>query len=338
MWKPVRLGQVSLPEGELLADKKACRRFGPCGVGEKALYLNSFYFDRRFYVPYSSVSRVYKRVAMSKGGFSGKGMFATIPYLVVEYDGGQEKQCIFKREEDVDLLLDAVKERCPGLPLLSAAAEERLKKKEAERAAKVKSDLPEEVKQEIALLEKADSYLQKRPELSVHLSRAARKKRSFQLAGSGYYKAAAAMLLLGVLALAYSVFLLHQKVGFAASIASFGVTVIFLFSGMRMIPAKETNRKRIEQETASAAQEMEAYLSLYPGGSSAFPLPASYAHPAVLKRMLEALEEGRAADSREALQVVKEDLKKLNSSVSVDAEEYEEIVAIKPLFLNAGYQ
>lgn len=243
MWKPVRLGQVSLPEGELLADKKACRRFGPCGVGEKALYLNSFYFDRRFYVPYSSVSRVYKRVAMSKGGFSGKGMFATIPYLVVEYDGGQEKQCIFKREEDVDLLLDAVKERCPGLPLLSAAAEERLKKKEAERAAKVKSDLPEEVKQEIALLEKADSYLQKRPELSVHLSRVARKKRSFQLAGSGYYKAAAAMLLLGVLALAYSVFLLHQKVGFAASIASFGVTVIFLFSGMRMIPAKETNRK-----------------------------------------------------------------------------------------------
>lgn len=338
MWKPVQLGQMSLPEEELLADKKGCRRFGPCGVGEKALYLNSFYFDRRFYVPYSAVRRVYKRIAMSKGGFSGKGMFASIPYLVVEYDGGQEKQCIFKREEDVDRLLEAVKERCPGLPLLSAAAEKRLKKKEAERAARRKPDLPEEIKKEIALLEEADSYLQKRPELSCRLSQAARKKRSFQLAGNGYYKAAAAMFLLGVLALAYSVLLLYQKAGFAAFVASFGVTVIFLFSGMRMIPVKEMNRKRIEQETASAAQEMETYLSLYPGGSSAFPLPACYAHPAVLRRMREALEEGRAADSRDALQVVKEGLKKLNSSVSVDAEEYEEIVAIKPLFLNAGYQ
>mgnify|MGYP007103992378 CR=1 FL=1 len=32
------------------------------------------------------VTRVYKRVAMSKGGFSGKGIFATLSYLVVEFD------------------------------------------------------------------------------------------------------------------------------------------------------------------------------------------------------------------------------------------------------------
>ena len=54
-------------------------------MGKEALYLNSFYIDRCFYVVLPSVRRVFKRVAMSKGGFTGKGMFASIPYLVVEY-------------------------------------------------------------------------------------------------------------------------------------------------------------------------------------------------------------------------------------------------------------
>ena len=83
----------SLEKEELAQDKKHCRKFGPCGVGEKAIYLNSFYFERRYYIPLTSVKRVFKRVAMSKGGFTGKGLFATIPYLVVEYDNGEEKQC-----------------------------------------------------------------------------------------------------------------------------------------------------------------------------------------------------------------------------------------------------
>lgn len=39
---------------------------------------------------------------MSSGGFSGKGVFASMAYLVVEYDGGKQKQCNFKDERDVD--------------------------------------------------------------------------------------------------------------------------------------------------------------------------------------------------------------------------------------------
>ena len=90
IFKPTPLGPVHLTPSELAADKKNCRHFGPCGVGEKALYLNSFYFDRRYYLPYGSITRVFKRVAMSKGGFSKRGVFASIPYLVVEYDGGKQ--------------------------------------------------------------------------------------------------------------------------------------------------------------------------------------------------------------------------------------------------------
>lgn len=85
IFKPHCLSQTSLSKEELVRDKKNCRKFGPCGVGEKAIYLNSFYFDRRYYIPLSSVKRIYKRIAMSKGGFTGKGLFASIPYLVVEY-------------------------------------------------------------------------------------------------------------------------------------------------------------------------------------------------------------------------------------------------------------
>ena len=96
--KPQKLGNDGLSEEELLADRKNCKKIGPCGVGKKALYLNSFYIDRQYYIPVRSVSRVFKRVAMSKGGFSGKGMFATIPYLVVVYEDGKEKQCNFKYE------------------------------------------------------------------------------------------------------------------------------------------------------------------------------------------------------------------------------------------------
>lgn len=36
--------------------------------------------------------------------------------------------------------------------------------------------------------------------------------------------------------------------------------------------------------------------------------------------------------------MVKQDLKALNASVQVDQEEYDEVVAIKAMFLNADYQ
>ena len=86
---PVRLGNTVLEAETAAADRKSCRRFGPCGVGEKALYLNDLLIDRHFYVGFGSVRRVFKRVAMSQGGFSGKGAFGSIPYLVAEQTGGK---------------------------------------------------------------------------------------------------------------------------------------------------------------------------------------------------------------------------------------------------------
>lgn len=125
IFKPYPLS-AALPTAELEEDKKNCQKFGPCGVGKKAIYLNSFLLDRRYYIPFASVQRVYKRLAMSKGGFTGKGLFATLPYLVVEYDNGKEKQCNFKYEEQVDQLLTTLEKEHLGIKLVSAAAEKRL--------------------------------------------------------------------------------------------------------------------------------------------------------------------------------------------------------------------
>ena len=102
---PKPIGKMELSPEELSKDKKACTKYGPCGVGEKAIYLGSFYISRRFYAPYPEIRRVFKRVAMSAGGFTGKGAFGTMPYLVVVLKDGTEKQSNFKREEDVDKIL-----------------------------------------------------------------------------------------------------------------------------------------------------------------------------------------------------------------------------------------
>ena len=54
--------------------------------------------------------------------------------------------------------------------------------------------------------------------------------------------------------------------------------------------------------------------------------------------MVRAVLDGRAASVPEALNVVKADLKALNAKVQVSQEEFDEVVAIKALFLNADYQ
>ena len=80
---------------------------------------------------------------------------------------------------------------------------------------------------------------------------------------------------------------------------------------------------------------MEDYIKDYPD----FPVPAHYAHPIVLERMQDDSENRTCKNRfRKHLQILKEDLKALNSSVIVEQEEYEEIIAIKPMFLVMDYK
>lgn len=335
LWKPKKLGAKELTEQELAADKKSCRKIGPCGIGKKALYLNSFYIDRCYYVPVESVSRVFKRVAMSKGGFSGKGLFATIPYLVVVYDNGQEKQCNFKYEDQVDLFLARMQQEFPEIKTVSEAAEKRLE--EAERAREQKPEVPlcGMALKEVERLECAKEYLEKQPVLFAEFSNAARKKRTYEQTKPYYKWGALLFTVLGIAALVSGLASLKSQASFAVWFVLFGIAGIFLFSGANVMPTSRNNRKAIEKRLETAEAQVAECKSHCP---KELAVPSRYLHPVTLSRMIRLIREGRASDEKEALEQVKEDLKQLNASVQVSQEEYDEIMAVKPLFLIHDYQ
>ena len=336
LFKPAQLGLAKLGAAELEADKKACKKIGPCGVGKKALYLNSFYIDRRYYLPYGSISRVFKRVAMSSGGFTGKGMFASMAYLVVEYDGGKQKQCNFKDERDVDKLLEVLAKEQPQIPLLSEAGEQALQKKEAEKAARKLPELTDEAKHSVTVLRKAKEYLEEKPELAEELSAAERRKRAQLQSKPVYRYVALAIFLFGLVAAAYGLYAITNHVGnYGIYFALFGFAAIFLFSSYNMLPTARNNHSAIMKRADRAEQAAADYVKRYPNG--AFPVPSYYAHPTVLKQMMDAIEEGRAVTVPEALEAVKARLKALNADVQVEQEEYDEVVLIKAMFLNHQY-
>ena len=337
IFRPAQLGMAKLDRLELEQDKKACRKIGPCGVGKKALYLNSFYIDRRYYLPYGSISRVFKRVAMSSGGFTGKGMFASMAYLVVEYDGGKQKQCNFKDERDVDKLLEVLANEQPQIPLLSEAGEQALQKKEAEKAARKLPELTDEAKHSVTVLRKAKEYLEEKPELAEELSAAERRKRAQLQSKPVYRYVALAIFVFGIVSAAYGLYAVTNHVGnYGIYFALFGFAAIFLFSSYNMLPTARNNNNAIMKRADKAEAAMAEYVKHYPNG--AFPVPSCYAHPIVLKQMTDAIEEGRAVTVPEALDAVEKRLQALNADVQVEQEEYDEVVVIKAMFLNHDYQ
>ena len=334
MIRPQRLGKDTLPENELKEDKKSCHKFGPCGVGQKAIYLNSFYIDRQYYVPMKSVKRVFKRIAMSKGGFTGRGVFATLPYLVVEFDDGRQKQCNFKHEEDVDRILAYIEDNFPDIPLHSEAAEQKLREKERNLEKKrLAGNISDTARNNISILDNAIKYLHKDSDLYLNLSQSAKKKRVYDRSNPAYKWVALAITIIGLGAFFYGVYSVITHAGFGIYFLLFGLAAIFLFSGASVLPTSKNNKHYIEKQLVRSIDDMQRYIKTYPD----FPVPAHYAHPVVLKRMQDILKDKRAETMSEALEVLKNDLKALNSSVVVEQED-DEIVAIKPMFLVMDYK
>ncbi len=331
---PKQLGKTALDPETLREDRKRCRRFGPCGIGKEALYLNSFYLDRRYYVPIGSVKRLYKRVAMSKGGFTGKGLFASIPYLVVEYDDGQEKQCIFKAEEMVDRMIGCFHEQYPEIPIHSRKAQQRLDEKNAELERKREMLKNSKARGLIDQLSQAAAYLETRSELYEELSSAARSKRVQERTNPSYRYAALAIVLLGAAASGYGIYALLHHLGNAVYFLLFGLAAIFFFAGANVLPTRRNNAAYVQRRLEEAQNAMADHNAKYPG----FPVPPCYAHPVTLHRMQEILAEERAQTVAEALEVLKEDLRSTNASVTVDQETYDEIMTIKPMFLVNDYK
>ena len=304
-------------------------------MGQKALYLNSFYFDRRYYVALDSVSRVFKRVAMSKGGFSGKGMFATIPYLVVQYDGGEEKQCIFKREEQVDALLDHIRSIRPEMPVHSVQAEKKLLEKQRILEQKKARIAFSDAREEIQWLEKCAQFLEKRPELYRELSSCAKRKRTYDKSNPAYKWAALFITLMGIAALVYGIYALVTKAGFGIYFLLFGLAAIFFFSSANVLPTARNNRRYVEDRLKKAT---ESDVSLHCRISEVSSSGVLCTSGSTSKNRIDIIAQERTRCVAEALELLKQDLKAMNSSVELEQEEYDEVMAIRPMFLVKDYE
>ena len=141
-----------------------------------------------------------------------------------------------------------------------------------------------------------------------------------------------AIVLAGLIAAVYGVIAWRRQEGFGMYFTLLGLAVVFLFSGTQVSPTMRNNKRAVAAAWEQAQKDVAGVLPEH------FPLPARYAHPVVLDRMIRVLREGRAQSAEEALAVVKADLKALNADVQVSQEEYDEVVAIKPMFLVSNYE
>ncbi len=332
--KPKALTETKFEKDELAEDKDRCLRVGPCGIGKKALYLNSFYIDRMYYVPYQDIARVFKRVAMSKGGFTGKGIFGSIPYLVVQFKDGREKQCNFKIESDVDALLHRMEIDHPEIPTHSVEAEERLRKAEEEERKKYLKELSPEAEKSVNRLERAKDFLKQQPEKADRLAFCAKQKRTLDAINPTYRLIAILILVAGILSALFGIaaVLTHSMNG-SVYFVLFGFAAILFATASHVLPSGRNNKKYGEEEWERALEIQSAHIK----GADNFPLPAYYAHPIVLDRMIRAIKMGRAVSVEDSLQVVKDDLKALGPQDRVTQKEYDEVVVVKPLFALMEY-
>ena len=324
----------SMEKEVLREDKKSCKKIGPVGLGSKAIYLNSFYIDRMWYLPWEEVDRVYKRIAMSAGGFTGKGVFGAMSYLVVLMKNGKEKQCLFKHEEDVDKVLAYIKQEHPQIPVYSKNAEKMLKEARASFEKKYVKNLSDESKRSIKKLENAKQYLEKKPVLTQHLSKAAGKMRVQQMVPESSRRLGIGIFILSVCTVLAGIPCVIKGTPYGMYMLLFGFAFfIFSLTG-NLVPIGSNAKKKIEEDWEDSVIEIRDYIAKSPD----FPLPARYAHPVVIDRMIRIIKEGKASTINEALEVEKKELKALNSDVKVSQEEYDEVVAVKPMFLVSEYK
>lgn len=330
---PSPLGKKMLPREALERDRGECLRVGPCGMGKEALYLGSRYFERMYYIPWGEVKRVFKRVAMSRGGFTGKGVFGSMAYLVVQFGKDGEKQSRFKLEQDVDKALEWIGEHRPGIPTHSAEAERKLAAAAAEEEKHYLKELSPEAEATRNTLGEAKALLEKRPGLAHELTNAAKQKRIVDRLNPAVPVVAAVLAAAGIGCALYGLYGLISHSANASYFLIGGAALFFTVLATGTLPSRWTNRRYAQHEWEVAVDNVRDYIS-----GREFPVPAQYAHPVVLERMIRAVREGRAQTAAQALAVVKDNLRALNSSVTVSQKEHDEVVAVKPLFLVCEYK
>ena len=328
------LGNRTLSRDELENDKKNCIKCGPCGAGKKALYIGSRFLSRRLYIPWEEVGRVFKRVAMSQGAYTGRGIFGAMSYLVVQYGNGREASCYFKHENELDSFLALIEREHPRIPVHSREAEERLSRAKAQEERRYLRKLSDKGTQTLELLRDSLAFLEREPGLSRRLTAAAKQKRIVDQLKPSVLVLGLIMTISGAALAAYGLYavLTGSDAGWYFLLG--GGALFFFALSAGIVPGRWTSRKKALLEWEAAVEASRAYTA----GREDFPVPPQYSHTTVLTRMIRIVREGRAEEAGGALSVLKADLRALNSSVRVSQEEHDEVAEIKPLFLVCSYE
>ncbi|MQN01120.1 MAG: hypothetical protein DUD27_07805 [Lachnospiraceae bacterium] len=328
------ISSQSLDEDEVIEDRKHCRKYSVCGVGNKAIFVPGKIRNRVRYIPFSAVTHVFKRVAYSNA--DGRGMLAPVLYMVIRYDDGREWQYIFKNMNEADRMLKDISEAAPNIYTMSPAGVEKEKREEELRKKMESKELSEKAQKAIRALQRDEVCLKKSPGLYENLSGMAKIKRKLDLIKPQYKAIAFILLLAGIVGFAVSLVL--RLMGLMASgpaVITMLVCamLIILMINSKVLPGPVKNKRNVDRDYNRALHDMEHFL----GGFESYHLPARYSHPVVIEMLKRIIREERAETIDEALEVLKEDLKACDSTKVVSREEYQEIVTVKPMFTVANY-
>ncbi|MER2025580.1 MAG: ATPase P, partial [Eubacteriales bacterium] len=222
----------------------------------------------------------------------------------------------------------------PEIPVLSREGEKKLAEARAKEEARYVKNLTPEAEASIAELLRAKEILSENGEMSTRLSYSAKQKRTIDLINPTYRYAALAIFLLAAAACVFGVISVFQHKGYSAYFILFGVAFMLFAMSTRVMPTGKNNRRAAQREWDKALYDMQGFVSEH----KEIPVPAQYAHPATLDRMIRVIREGKAESVGKAYEVMKEELRAINNQVTVSQTEYDEIVAIKPMFLLCGYR
>jgi len=220
------------------------------------------------------------------------------------------------------------------MPLHSVEAEYKLRMAEEEERKRYLKELSPEQETSVQVLREAEEVVKAYPEQYTKLSVTAKQKRVIERISPTYQKVALAILMLSIASALFGVFALIKGQGLAIYFVLFGFSFIFIVISSRILPTGRNNKAYAEKEWADALNDMSETMK----DNQDFPVPPQYAHPVVLERMIRVIREGRADSVGEAFTIMKEDLKKLNSDVTVSQKEYDEVVQVKPMFLVMDYK
>lgn len=328
------LGTGVLDEKTVSEDRKNCKKFDQCGIGQKAVYVPSKMSPRAYYIPLDHVERIYQRIAVSRG--SGKAFLTPVLYIVFQYDGGKEKVCYFKYITDADKMFDLLRREHPEIPLVSEQNEQKEKEKEEAEEKIRNAELSRAAREAVRDLDNGTELLNMRPKLYRELAQSARFKRSVDLIRPLYEGIAITVALAGLACTVIGLVMMGTggSRGPAILLALVGIAAMFLMVNSGILPTPRRNKKAAEKKYEDAVSAMQHALH----GADDFPVPVSYAHPYVLRMMERIIREGRAATTDEALAVLKEDLKKMDNTVQLSGEAYRQVTTVKPLFLVTDYR